>query len=208
MRLSIALVLSGAVFSPALAQVALAQVALRTRAPIAVPAVDPALEADNEEPLDEEIVVTASRRTPRGSVIGDIKPEVTLNARDVRAYGASNLGELLQEISPLTGSIQGRGGAGALVVLLGGRRISSFREIRDLPPEAVARVDILPEEVALKYGYRADQKVVSFVLRRRFEAITAEVETLQATAGGRQAYEADINYLRIAAGSRLSLDAE
>lgn len=162
-------------------------------------------EAEEEE---EDIVVTGRRNVaPRGSVIGDIEPEIVLSSRDIRAYGASNLGELLTELGPLTGSIQGRGG-GQPVVLLGGRRISSFREIRDLPPEAVVRVDILPEEVALKYGYRADQKVVNFVLRRRFEAVTGEVETRLATDGGRQQHEADVNYLRIAEGSRLSVDAE
>jgi hypothetical protein len=155
--------------------------------------------------MGEDIVVTG-RGKPRGSVIGDIEPEVTLSARDIRAYGVSNLAELLEELAPLTGSIQGSGGQP--VTLLGGRRISSFREIRDLPPEAVIRVDILPEEVALKYGYRADQKVVNFVLRRRFQAVTAELETRQATAGGRQTYEGDLNYLRIANNSRFSLDGE
>lgn len=189
--------------SPALAQQA------ETPAPPAPPAVaadvqDPALD---EEEAEEEIVVTGARRVPRGSVIGNIAPEVTLNAREIRAYGAANLGELLQELAPLTGSIQGRGGDQP-VVLLGGRRISSFREIRDLPPEAVVRVDILPEEVALSYGYRADQKVVNFVLRRRFEAVTAEAEAFAATGGGRAGAEADLNYLRIVEGSRLSIDAE
>jgi hypothetical protein len=169
---------------------------------------DPTLiEEEEEAEYDQEIVVSAARRAPRGSVIGDIEPEVSLDARDIRAYGASNLQELLDELAPLTGSIQGRGG-GQPVVLLGGRRISSFREIRDLPPEAVVRVDILPEEVALRYGYRPDQKVVNFVLRRRFEAVTAEADTRLATAGGRQEYEVDVNYLRIAEGSRLSVDAE
>ncbi|MFC7499226.1 hypothetical protein ACFQRC_08330 [Enterovirga sp. GCM10030262] len=168
---------------------------------------DPEQGGYDEEEEEEAIVVTGSRAVPRGSVIGDIAPEITLDARDIRAYGVGDLGELLEELSPLAGSIQGRGG-GQPVVLLGGRRISGFREIRDLPPEAVSRVDILPEEVALKYGYRADQKVVNFVLRRRFEAVTAELETTQATAGGHAAYEGDVNYLRIAEGSRLSIDAE
>lgn len=167
---------------------------------------DLAREAYGEEEEEEPIVVTG-RAAPRGSVIGDIAPELSLSARDIRAYGASNLGELLDELGSLTGSIQGRDG-GQPIVLLGGRRISGFREIRDLPPEAVSRVDILPEEVALKYGYRADQKVVNFVLRRRFEAVTAELETDQATAGGRGIYGSDVNYLRIAEGSRLSIDAE
>lgn len=195
MRIAALLLLS--VSAPALAQV-----------PPPAPPIEaePDMEAEMlAEEMGEDIVVTASGR-PRGSVIGDIEPEVVLNARDIRAYGVSNLAELLEELSPLTGSIQGSGGQP--VTLLDGRRISSFREIRDLPPEAVIRVDILPEEVALKYGYRADQKVVNFVLRRRFEAVTAEAETRQATTGGRQTYEADVNYLRLGGGARLSLDAE
>ncbi|TRW15177.1 TonB-dependent receptor [Glacieibacterium frigidum] len=202
MRLSVVLLLSASILAPAFAQ----EVPAPAAAPAAPAAAVPAPSADEEESMDDEIVVTASRRN-LGAVVGDITPEVTLNAADIRAYGVSNLGELLEELSPQTGSVQGRGGE-APVVLLGGRRISSFREIRDLPPEAVVRVEILPEEVALKYGYRADQKVVNFILRQRFQAITTEVETLQATAGGRQGYEADINYLRLAPGSRLSLDAE
>ncbi|MCD2315730.1 TonB-dependent receptor [Sphingomonas sp. IC-11] len=166
----------------------------------------PASTGEEDPELEEDIVVTGSR-VPRGSVIGDITPEVVLSGRDIRAYGASNIGELLEELAPLTGSIQGRG-AGAPVVLLSGRRISGFREIRDLPPEAIQRVDILPEEVALKYGYRPDQKVVNIVLRRRFNAITAEAETNLATDGGRQVHEADVNYLRLANGSRFSVDGE
>ncbi|OWK32601.1 TonB-dependent receptor plug domain-containing protein [Sphingomonas mucosissima] len=167
----------------------------------------PAAGADEELELEDDIVVTGSR-VPRGSVIGDITPEVVLSGRDIRAYGASNIGELLQELAPLTGSIQGRGGGGGPVVLLSGRRISGFREIRDLPPEAIQRVDILPEEVALKYGYRADQKVVNIVLRRRFTAITAEADTSLATDGGRQVHEVDLNYLRLTSGSRFSVDGE
>ena len=62
------------------------------------------------------------------------------------------------------------------VMLLNGQRISGFREIRDMPPEAIERVEILPEEVALKYGYSADQRVVNIVLRRRFRSTAARGE--------------------------------
>ncbi len=171
------------------------------------PAADPADPDTEVEPDGEDIIVTGSRR-PVGSVTGDITPEVVLTSRDIRAYGASNIGELLAELSPLTGSIQGRGGGGQPVVLLSGRRISGFREIRDLPPEAIQRVDILPEEVALKYGYRPDQKVVNIVLRNRFRAVTGEVSTSLATDGGRAVQEADLNYLRLGNGSRFSIDGE
>ncbi|MBS0480224.1 MAG: TonB-dependent receptor, partial [Proteobacteria bacterium] len=91
------------------------------------------------------------------------------------------------------------------VILLNGRRISSFAEIRDLPTEAIARVDILPEEVALKYGYRADQKVVNFVLRRRFRALTAEVGDKAATEGGRNTPNATLDILNISRDTRFSV---
>src|SRR4051812_43323094 len=129
-------------------------------APKAAPTAAPAASAAAED--EEEVVVQGQR--PRGSVVGDIPPEQTLSQADVRAYGVNNISDLLDQLSPQTTSGRGRGGEQP-VVLLNGRRISGFGEIRDLPTEAVSRVEILPEEVALKYGYSADQKVVNFVLR-------------------------------------------
>jgi hypothetical protein len=168
---------------------------------------DPAEAPGDGAVAGQTIVVTGERL--RGAVDGDIPPEVTLDARDIRATGAGSIAELLEAFSSLTRSGRGRGGAADRpVVLLNGRRISGFGEIRDIPTEAIQRVDILPEEVALRYGYRADQRVVNIVLRRRFRAITGELEGGLATAGGRGSYEADINYLKIDDAGRWSLDAE
>ncbi|SFR82231.1 hypothetical protein [Sphingomonas jatrophae] len=154
------------------------------------------------EEMAEEVVVTG--RKPEGSVVGDIAPEVTLNGADIRSYGVSSLSELLAELAPQTGSVQGRGGEGP-VVLLGGRRISGFAEIRDIPTEAIQRVEILPEEVALKYGYRPTQKVVNVVLRRRFRAVTVEGQGGLATEGGRSTQRGDAGLLRIRDGTRQNL---
>jgi hypothetical protein len=153
----------------------------------------------------QEMVVTGQPQ--RGAVPGDIPPEIQLDQRDIRAYGVSNLAELLDALSPQTGSSRGRGD-NPPVVLVNGTRISSIAEIRDLPPEAVERLDILPEEVALKYGYRADQRVVNLVLRRRFNAITSEVEGSLATAGGRTTREIETNIVRINRDSRWTIDAK
>ncbi|HEX7944182.1 MAG TPA: TonB-dependent receptor, partial [Phenylobacterium sp.] len=90
--------------------------------------------------------------------------------------------------------------------LLNGRRISGFNEIRDIPTEAILRVDILPEEVALKYGYPADQKVVNIVLRRRFRAITAELGGGKSTAGGQAGGTAELDLLHIRGDNRLNVD--
>ena len=153
----------------------------------------------------ETIVVNGLR--DRGRVLGDIPAEVTLNAQDIRAIGASSIAELLQELSPQTRSGRGRGG-GMPIVLISGKRVSGFAEIRNIPPEAIERVEILPEEVALKYGYRADQRVVNFVLRERFRAVTSEIELGGPVQGGRTSAQGEANFLRLRNGTRLSLEGE
>src|SRR5690606_10273765 len=99
---------------------------------------------------------------------------------------------------------RGRGG-GRPIMLLNGQRISGFREIRDLPPEAIERMEILPEEVALKYGYAADQRVVNIVLRRRFNSTNVELRGLGATDGGHVSGRAEAGKLLIEEGNRTSL---
>ena len=152
---------------------------------------------------EEEIVITGGR--PRGSVVGDIPPEDTLDARDVRATGATNITELLDAIAPQIGSARGRGGERP-VLLLNGQRISSFREMRDIPTEAIQRVEILPEEVALKYGYRADQKVVNIVLRQRFRSTVAQAGAGIATDGGYASGNADLTRLLIQRNGRTTFN--
>src|SRR5215207_824002 len=88
--------------------------------------------ADEEE--GQEIVVQGQR--PRGSVVGDIPPEKVLTSRDIRATGATSISELLDSVASQIGSARGRG-AGRPILLLNGQRISGFREMRDLPPEAI-----------------------------------------------------------------------
>jgi iron complex outermembrane recepter protein len=163
----------------------------------------PEAEADDLSDGEEDIVVTGQRE--RGAVIGDIRPEVQLSPADIRSYGVNSVAELLTELGPQTRS--GRG-EGAPVTLLNGLRVSGFSEIRDIPTEAIQRVDILPEEVALKYGFTANQKVVNIVLRRRFRATTVELTDRIATDGGANAPEAEIDYLRITPDGRFSIGAE
>jgi len=173
-------------------------------APAASPTPTPAPQSDEDAADDNDIVVTGSRALP-GAVVGDIPPEQSLGPADVRSYGVNSVSDLLNELAPQIRSDRGSGGAP--VVLLNGRRISSFAEIRDLPTEAIARVDILPEEVALKYGYTADQKVVNIVLRPRFKAITSELGDQNATEGGRNTPSATADIVTIHRNNRFSLHA-
>jgi len=207
-----ALLAGTALFTLVLANPAAAQIAAEppatpapvpTQQEVAVPTEqDPTAGVDEEDAA--EITVVA-RRDPT-AVIGDIPAENTLSGRDIRAYGATSVTELLDALAPQLGSARGRGG-GQPVVLLNGRRTSGFREVRDLPPEAILRLDILPEEVALKYGYRAEQRVVNIVLRPRFRSTSARAEAGLPTGGGSSSQEADVTRLLIGEGSRTTLNA-
>ena len=175
--------------------------------PAATPAAAPDPGDAYADPADtsaDDIVVTG-RRTEPGAVIGDIKPELQLSPADVRSYGVSSIGDLLTELAPETAS--GRG-SGAPAVLLDGKRISDFREIRDLPTEAILRVDILPEQVALKYGFSADQKVVNIVLRQHFNSITLEGRDGIATEGERNAPRGSIGIVKINPTGRLNINLD
>lgn len=162
----------------------------------------PAAEEDPYAEEGAEIVVTGVRR---GSVIGDIPPENQLDSRDVRATGATDITELLDALAPQIGSARGRGGERP-ITLLNGQRVSSFRELRDIPTEAIARVEILPEEVALKYGYSADQRVVNIVLRERFRSTTARLDGTTSTEGGYLRGLADVSQLQLGRNGRTTVN--
>ena len=158
-----------------------------------------------EEEASGDIIVTATRS--HNSVVSDIPADEVLDEGAIASYGASNVGDLVAALSVQTGSGRGRG-SGPPVVLVNGRRVSGFGEIRNLPPEAIERVEIFPAEVALDYGYAADQRVINFTLKRQFAAITAEVEAGLSTDGGRSQQEFETGLFRIDGNNRLNINAE
>jgi hypothetical protein len=87
------------------------------------------------------------------------------------------------------------------VLLVNGRRISGFQEIQGIPTEAIERTDILPEEVALTYGYRADQRVVNFVLKLQFPLARPRPSGRGPTQGGRTTTEIEGNSFTIKTGA-------
>ncbi len=213
MRYSVAMMMAVASW-PAIAVAQQSPAPAPTPVPAVTPAATPAPPRTRTRPVakapaessvsdEPDIIVQGSRNLP-GSVVGDIPPEQQLGPADIRSYGVSSVADLLTELAPQTRS----GAGGAPVVLLDGKRISGFQEIRDIPTEAIARVDILPEEVALKYGYSADQRVVNIVLRRRFRATTVELSDSFATEGGRNTPKGDIDLLTIRNGGRFNVHAE
>lgn len=154
---------------------------------------------------EAEIIVTAERIA--GSVETDVPPVDVLDEVALDSLGASTLTDVLEAIGSQTRS-GGRGGSGPPIILLNGRRISGFSEIRDLPPEAIKRVEIFPEEVALRYGFAADQRVTNFILKDDFSAFTGEAELGGATRGGRTSSELQGTYVRIDGATRVNLSGE
>lgn len=153
----------------------------------------------------EEIKVIAPR--PRGSVIGDVAPERTFSPIDVRAFGASTVEELLEGLGPQISSSRGRQDSGP-VTLLNGRRVSNFLEVARIPTEAIERVDIFPEELALSYGYRAEQKVVNIVTFERFRSTVAQVAAGLPTQGARETGSGSASQFAIRGDTRFSFGAD
>ncbi|HEX8968588.1 MAG TPA: TonB-dependent receptor, partial [Chloroflexota bacterium] len=173
----------------------------------------PAPPADQQDAADDsastvgEVDVIASRDYAHqvGAVISPVLPEIQYNPAQIQSLGVNTVSELLDELLPETRSDRGRGHE-APIVLLNGRRISSLSDVINLPTEAILRVDILPEEAALSYGYPADQRVVNIVLRRHFHAVVAGLAGGGATDSGQVSGQAEADLLRVHHNTRLNLD--
>ena len=151
-----------------------------------------------------DIIVNGELQRLPGSVDAPQAPIAVLSQEDVAAYGAQSISELLAALAPQTGSGRGRGGGGP-VILLNGQRIASFRELRDFPPEAIRRVEILPEEVALRYGYAPDSRVVNFILKDHFRARVLDGQGQVSGHGGADSESGEASLLTINRQKRLNL---
>ncbi len=149
-----------------------------------------------------QILVVATRI--KGQVDTTLAPIAVLDEAAIASYGAGSIEELLTALSPQTSSGRGRGD-GRPIVLLNGMRISGFRELRGFPPEAIKRVEVLPEEVALKYGYRPDQRVVNFILKDDFSSYGTDTEVRLPSGGGFTELEQEFTLTKIANGNRINV---
>jgi iron complex outermembrane receptor protein len=128
-----------------------------------------------------------------GAVTTDVPPERQLTPVEIDTYGVSNIGELIEALKPETQTSQGA----APAMMINGRRVSSPREMARIPVEAILRVDILPEAVALQYGFEPGQKVVNIVLRSRYAAETGEADGGASTEGGGEQGKLDADVVRL-----------
>lgn len=151
-----------------------------------------------------EIVVTAKRA--RGRVFSTIEPARTLNAIDLRAYGATTVSDLVRALGDEASSSRVTGNRRPLL-LLNGRRITSFEEIALYPSEAIERMEVFPEAAALEYGYPPDQKVVNLVTFKFFSQESARTAISRTTSGGGARDLLSAQILRIVDEKRYDLAA-
>lgn len=157
-----------------------------------------------EDANDDNNIVVTGQRLP-GSVNVDVPPVLTLNAQEIRATGAANAAEIVAALSPQLGSARGRGEGGP-VVLLNGRRTTGFQEVAGIPADAIARVEVFTEEVALQYGFAADQRVINFILRRYYTARSIEADLGRAGGKASGTGDVELGYVSITRANRTSID--
>lgn len=162
--------------------------------------------AEQQQAVPGETIVVSGERL-RGQLDVDQAPVLELNEADIQAIGATSVADLISAISSQTGSSRGRGG-GQPVFLVNGIRIGSFREMRSYPPEAIAKVEVLPEEVAQRFGFPPDRRVVNMILKDNFSSREVELEYEQPSRGNSTRNEQEATLLTINDGARLNLNLE
>ncbi len=126
----------------------------------------------------DDIVITGQRTA--GSAVGAVDPTATLDQSAIQALGATDLKTLLERLKTLTTSASG----GDPVYLLNGRRMSSMNELYSLPQEAMEKIEVLPESEAARFGFPATVRVMNFITRKRFRAVTYQQAAGTTTEGG------------------------
>lgn len=150
---------------------------------------------------DKSDIVVIGRR---GSAVTDVAPVAEYDADAVAATGATTVPELLQAIR---GTTQGADGSEP-ILLLNAQRVSGFTEIGSLPPEAIEKVEVLPEQAALKFGFPPTRRVVNFITKARFRQLEAKASAGTTTRWGSATEKANLGLTRLREGARLTIGLE
>ena len=144
-----------------------------------------------------EVIVTA----PRGLTIGGIPPLLELSPSELESYGVDTLSDLVDALRPVTRSSR----SDQMPVVLINGQLADPVEFINLPREAIERVEVLPETVALQYGFSENQRVLNFVLREHYRAVPARFTESGATEGGDRTTAVDASLVRLEDETRFSL---
>lgn len=161
--------------------------------------------ADNDFGSNTGEIVVSGRRL-RGQLDVEQAPLLQLNEDDIAAEGVTSIADLITQITNQSGSARGRGGDGRPVILINGVRVGSFREFSNYPPEALDRVEVFPEEVAQRFGFPPDRRVINLILKDNYRNTEVELEFEAPDRGGYWRNEQEVGFLQIADGARINVN--
>ncbi|HEX7851487.1 MAG TPA: TonB-dependent receptor [Sphingomonas sp.] len=162
--------------------------------PDAPPSTEPA-----PPPQRDDILVTGRRVA--GSVISSVPPVAVLDSAALRSLGVTSMADVMKRLQGASTSASG----GEPAILLNGRRVSGFEDLQSLPPEAIDRVEILPEQEAARFGFPPTMRVMNFITKRHFRSLTLQQLAGSTTEGGGATDYTELNATRIEGPRRTSL---
>jgi hypothetical protein len=147
-----------------------------------------------------EIRVVGDRR----SIARNVVPLASLDESAIAATGATNMSELLRALRPVAQSADGSDP----IMLLNGQRMSGYQEIGTLPPEAIEKVEVLPEPAALKFGYPPTRRVMNFITKRRFQQVEVRGTVGTTTRQGSAMQALNLGVTRLSGNGRATFTLE
>jgi len=175
------------------------------QAPVPVPSQPE--QSDNDDGVASGAIIVQGQRL-RGQLDVEQAPILELNEEDIQAEGVTSIADLITQITNQTGSSRGRGGGGRPIILINGIRVGSFREFANYPPESLERVEVFPEEVAQRFGFAPDRRVINLILKDNYRNAEVEFEFEGPSRGGYHQREQELNFLQIADGARINVSFE
>jgi hypothetical protein len=140
----------------------------------------------------------------RGQTESELEPEFELNEEEIQALGVNTLGDLVREMVKRAPNTRGRSDEPP-IILINGQRTPG--DMTGIPREAILKSVALREEEALAQGFRADQMVFNFTLKKRFNATTLTNEGQWPVEGGRASSDHQYNLFRIQGEGRTNVTA-
>lgn len=147
-------------------------------------------------PEAEETIVVAGKRVKK-SPLDDATPQQQIPPETLSLYGANSIGELLTRLKQQEGDPPPD-------IVINGRRLGSIADLAQLPPEAIASIDMYDRSEGRKFGFDGKGRVFNVVLQKQFRSLSSEIRAKTNTDGGRQGGSASIRAARLSGDRRLN----
>ncbi|WP_294255035.1 hypothetical protein [uncultured Sphingomonas sp.] len=142
---------------------------------------------------DRDQIIVVGRRPAEESA----QAEDSLSAADIVTFGADRVADVIARLRDY------HGGNG-FSIIVNGRRLGGIDDILELPPEALAKIEILPAQSGGGYGVGAERKVLNLVLRQHFHSVIGEASAGTSTDGGAETVTGDARYANLEGERRIN----